>query len=99
MNEIRIGLIGGGWMGKAHTTAFHNAKMIFGDDMPVFEIVSDVTEDAAKAFAEQMGYARYTADWHDVVSIWWTLRRRTVCTMRWQRQHWSMASMCSARSR
>ena len=42
--------------------------MIFGDDMPVFEIVSDVTEDAAKAFAEQMGYARYTADWHDVVS-------------------------------
>lgn len=55
MNEIRIGLIGGGWMGKAHTTAFHNAKMIFGDDMPVFEIVSDVTEDAAKAFAEQMG--------------------------------------------
>ena len=36
--------------------------------MPVFEIVSDVTEDAAKAFAEQMGYARYTADWHDVVS-------------------------------
>lgn len=68
MNEIRIGLIGGGWMGKAHTTAFHNAKMIFGDDMPVFEIVSDVTEDAAKAFAEQMGYARYTADWHDVVS-------------------------------
>ena len=68
MKEIRIGLIGGGWMGKAHTTAFHNAKMIFGDDMPVFEIVSDVTEDAAKAFAEQMGYARYTADWHDVVS-------------------------------
>ena len=68
MSEIRIGLIGGGWMGKAHTTAFHNAKMIFGDDMPVFEIVSDVTEDAAKAFAEQMGYARYTADWHDVVS-------------------------------
>ena len=68
MNEIRIGLIGGGWMGKAHTTAFHNAKMIFGDDMPVFEIVSDVTEDAAKAFAEQMGYARYTADWHDVES-------------------------------
>ena len=23
--EIKIGLIGAGWMGKAHTTAFHNA--------------------------------------------------------------------------
>ena len=38
--EIKIGLIGAGWMGKAHTTAFHNARMIFGDDMPVFELVS-----------------------------------------------------------
>ena len=37
--EIKIGLIGAGWMGKAHTTAFHNARMIFGDDMPVFELV------------------------------------------------------------
>ena len=27
--EIKIGLIGAGWMGKAHTTAFHNARMIF----------------------------------------------------------------------
>ena len=44
--EIKIGLIGAGWMGKAHTTAFHNARMIFGDDMPVFELVSDVSEDA-----------------------------------------------------
>ena len=26
--EIKIGLIGAGWMGKAHTTAFHNARMI-----------------------------------------------------------------------
>ena len=25
--EIKIGLIGAGWMGKAHTTAFHNARM------------------------------------------------------------------------
>lgn len=25
-HEIKIGLIGTGWMGKAHTIAFHNAK-------------------------------------------------------------------------
>lgn len=51
MKEIHIGLIGAGWMGKAHTTAFHNAKMIFGDDMPVFEMVSDVNEEQVKNFA------------------------------------------------
>lgn len=66
--EIKIGLIGAGWMGKAHTTAFHNARMIFGDDMPVFELVSDVSEDAVAKFAKNMGYNRYTTNWMDVVA-------------------------------
>ena len=65
---IKIGLIGAGWMGKAHTTAFHNARMIFGDDMPVFELVSDVSEDAVAKFAKNMGYNRYTTNWMDVVT-------------------------------
>ena len=30
MNQVRIGLIGAGWMGKAHTVAFHNANMKIG---------------------------------------------------------------------
>ena len=66
--EIKIGLIGAGWMGKAHTTAFHNAKMIFGDDMPVFELVSDVSEEQVSAFAESMGYNRHTTNWMEVVT-------------------------------
>ena len=66
--EVRIGLIGGGWMGKAHTTAFHNAGIIFGDDIPVFEIVSDVNEKAVAKFAHSLGYRRYTTDWMKVVT-------------------------------
>lgn len=68
MKEIRIGLIGAGWMGRAHTTAFHSARMRFGDDMPVFELVSDVNEQAVAAFAQDMGYHRYTTNWMDVVT-------------------------------
>lgn len=68
MKEIHIGLIGAGWMGKAHTTAFHNAKMIFGDDMPVFEMVSDVNEEQVKNFAQKMGYKRYTTNWMDIIT-------------------------------
>lgn len=68
MKEIHIGLIGTGWMGKAHTTAFHNAKMIFGDDMPVFEMVSDVNEEQVKNFAQKMGYKRYTTNWMDIIT-------------------------------
>ena len=68
MKEIRIGLIGAGWMGRAHTTAFHSARMRCGDDVPVFELVSDVSEQAVAAFAQEMGYRRYTTDWMDVVT-------------------------------
>lgn len=55
-------------MGKAHTTAFHSAKMIFGDDVPVFEMVSDVNEEQVAAFAQNMGYKRHTTNWMDVVT-------------------------------
>lgn len=68
MKAVHIGLIGAGWMGKAHTTAFHNASMRFGDDMPIFEMVSDVNEDQVKAFAGEMGYKRYTTNWMDIVT-------------------------------
>ncbi|GAA3333361.1 hypothetical protein GCM10020331_097100 [Ectobacillus funiculus] len=38
MREVRIGLVGAGWMGKAHTSAFMNALMMFGSEYgkPVF---------------------------------------------------------------
>lgn len=68
MKEIHIGLIGAGWMGNAHTRAFHNARMIFGDDMPVFEIISDVNELQVKEAAKNMGYKRWTTDWKKVVA-------------------------------
>ena len=68
MKQVRIGLIGAGWMGRAHTTAFHSASMRCGDDMPVFELVSDVNEQAVAAFAQEMGYRRYTTDWMEVVT-------------------------------
>jgi predicted dehydrogenase len=66
MNNVRIGLIGAGWMGKAHTTAFHNAKMIFGDDVPIFEVIADNNEEQAKTMQEVLGYNRYTTDWKEV---------------------------------
>lgn len=70
MREVRIGLVGAGWMGKAHTNAFMNALMIFGSEYgkPVFEVVSDVNIDAAKAAQKQLGYRRWAESWKDVVA-------------------------------
>lgn len=68
--EIRIGLIGAGWMGKAHTNSFVNALLNFGPEYgkPIFEVVSDVSAEAAKKASETLGYAKWTTDWKEVVT-------------------------------
>ncbi|MFV0364178.1 MAG: Gfo/Idh/MocA family protein [Suipraeoptans sp.] len=70
MKQIRIGLIGAGWMGKAHSNALLNAQMLFGPDYgtAVFEIVADTNEEAAKSAQKNLGYNRYTSNWEEVVS-------------------------------
>ena len=47
MKEIRIGLVGSGWMGKAHSSALADAEMLFGPDYGTasFEIVADANEE------------------------------------------------------
>jgi predicted dehydrogenase len=67
--EVKIGLIGAGWMGKSHSNSLVNAVLLFGPESgkPVFELVSDVSEEAAKTAVEKLGFSRYTTDWMEVV--------------------------------
>lgn len=66
--KLRVGLIGTGFMGKAHVFGFATAGKVF--DLP-FEIVlhtlADITEDAAAKAAAEFGFARSTANWRDLV--------------------------------
>ena len=57
MKEIRIGLVGSGWMGKAHSSALADAQMLFGPEYGVakFVVVADSNEAAAKAAQEKIG--------------------------------------------
>jgi predicted dehydrogenase len=70
MREIRIGLIGAGWMGKAHSVAYRNVPLVFGPEpaVPRLEMVADVNPDWAQAAAHDLGFARWSADWRKVVS-------------------------------
>lgn len=70
MKEVRIGLIGAGWMGKAHSSAMLNEQMLFGPEFgtPVFEIVADSNEASAKDAQHKIGFQRMTTNWRDVVS-------------------------------
>lgn len=70
MNKIRIGLVGAGWMGKAHSGALLNAQMLFGPEYGTaeFEIVADSNEESAKEAQHKVGFNRMTTDWKAVVS-------------------------------
>src|SRR5574339_730829 len=69
MKEIRIGLIGAGFMGKAHAAAFRNVPLIFGNEpgMPILEIIADVDEQAVAKRAAEFGFARWSTNWRIVV--------------------------------
>jgi predicted dehydrogenase len=49
MTELRIGLIGAGWMGKTHAMCYRAAPLAFGGKpaVPVLEVLADVNEEIA----------------------------------------------------
>jgi predicted dehydrogenase len=78
MDEVRIGLIGTGFMGKCHALAFRAAPAVFGDLPKVrLELVADIEPDVTRDAAKTFGFARWTTDWRalagdpavDVVAI------------------------------
>ncbi|MFC5587150.1 Gfo/Idh/MocA family protein [Nitratireductor kimnyeongensis] len=69
MREIGIGLIGTGFMGKAHALAFRAARAVLGD-VPAarLELLCDTPAKRAAQMAEQFGFSRSTDDWHVLVN-------------------------------
>lgn len=67
--ELKIGLIGTGFMGKAHAFAFASAGRVFSLNCQIIlEMVADVTAEAAVAAAKTYGFRRSTSDWRDIIS-------------------------------
>ncbi|HBS23146.1 MAG TPA: myo-inositol 2-dehydrogenase, partial [Thalassospira sp.] len=64
MASIGIGLIGTGFMGKAHALAFGAVRAVMGDVPDVrLELLCDTPADKARTMADQFGFARATDDW------------------------------------
>ncbi len=67
--KLRIGLIGTGFMGKAHVFGFTSAPRVF--DLPCdldLHTVADVTEAAACRAAAAFGFAHATTDWRQIIA-------------------------------
>jgi len=68
--ELRIGLIGYGLMGRAHTNAYKRVGDFFPELVyrPVLKAVCARNEDRVRAFADQWGFESYETDWKKLVS-------------------------------
>jgi predicted dehydrogenase len=68
--EIRIGLIGCGFMGRTHSNGYNRVSNFFPalQYTPVLQAVCARNGEKAKAFAEQWGYASYETDWRAVIA-------------------------------
>lgn len=69
-NEIRIGLVGFGWMGQAHSRAYRAIPTYFPEEGvgPRLVGVADSSPDRVKLALENFGYESGTADWRDLVA-------------------------------
>jgi predicted dehydrogenase len=68
MTELRVGIIGGGYMARAHSVALA-ALPVYAQQgvQPVREIICDVTDELAEKAARDFGFRRWTSDWRAVI--------------------------------
>ena len=68
MTKIGIGIVGGGYMGKAHSAAYAGVGTIFETNLrPVLEMVCATTDASAERYKTKFGFNRCTADWRVLV--------------------------------
>ena len=69
MQDIGIGLIGGGYMGKAHAVAMAAVGAVFDTALrPKLEMICASSDASAEGYRAAFGFARATADWRVLVA-------------------------------
>ena len=67
--SIGLGLIGTGFMGKAHALAYRAAGAVFGDLPPVrLAVLCDTPPEKAEEMTRQFGFEAATDDWRSLVT-------------------------------
>jgi predicted dehydrogenase len=69
VNEIGIGIIGAGYMGKAHSVAMASVGAVFNTALrPRLEMICTTSEKGAKEKAAAYGFRSSTAEWRELVA-------------------------------
>lgn len=69
MKKLNVAMIGGGFMGKAHSLAYAGMPMFFwpAPAIPHRQTVVDINDELAKTAADRYGFDNYSSDWRRVV--------------------------------
>ena len=68
MRDIGLGLIGGGYMGKAHAVALSAVGAVFDTNLrPRLEMICATSDQSAERYRAAYGFARATGDWRVLV--------------------------------
>jgi predicted dehydrogenase len=69
MKKLNVGLIGYGFMGRAHSNAFRKVSNFFDlEYQPVLKAVCGRDETKVKAFASRWGYETHETDWRRLIA-------------------------------
>jgi predicted dehydrogenase len=68
VRRLNVGLIGSGFIGRAHAFAWRAAPAIFGLPVtPALHMLADVDQPTARRAAASLGFAQATGDWRELV--------------------------------
>lgn len=66
--EFRVGVVGYGFMGRAHSNAYRKVNNFFDlEYKPVLKAICGRSEDKIRTFAEQWGYESVETDWKKLI--------------------------------
>jgi predicted dehydrogenase len=67
---LRIGLIGGGFMGRTHSNGYNRIRNFFPELVyqPQLKAVCSRNPQKVRAFAEQWGYESFETEWQALVN-------------------------------
>lgn len=69
MRKLNVGLVGAGFMGKAHVVGYSNMPKLFwpAPAIPVMKTICDIVPEIAEESKERFGFERCCTDWHEIV--------------------------------
>ena len=68
MREIGIGIVGGGYMGKAHAVAMSAVGPVFNTNLrPRLEMVCGASQKTSKKYRDAYGFKRAADSWEQLV--------------------------------